>query len=304
MDYKDYYKVLGVDKKATAAEIKKAYRKLAVKYHPDKNQGDVMAEEKFKEINEAYEVLGNAEKRQKYDELGANWNRFQQGNSGGGFNENQWNTGGSGQYYSNAEAFNEGDFYDFFQSMFGGQRTQGRRSTSGFKGNDFQADIELTLEEAYHGTQRILQLPDKKIRITTKPGTKDGQTLRIKEKGGKGGNGGKPGDLYVKIHLKEHPVFKVENSDLIQYLDIDLFTAVLGGFKQVQSFEGALSIKIPAGAQNGQKLRLKGKGMPLYGKHGHGNMYVVLNVNIPKHLSPQEKELFSKLQEMASVKAN
>ncbi|SFT41731.1 curved DNA-binding protein [Lishizhenia tianjinensis] len=307
MDYKDYYKVLGVDKKATQAEIKKAYRKLAVKYHPDKNQGDASAEEKFKEINEAYEVLGDPEKRKKYEELGANWNRFQQGGPGAGFNQNQWQSAGGDEFHYQgdpSEMFGEEGFSDFFERIFGQQGANNYRRQRSFKGSDYQGEIELSLSEAYHGASRIIQLENQKIRINTKPGTRDGQTLKIKAKGAPGINGGESGDLYVKIHVLPHPSIKVENDNLIQYLNVDLFTAVLGGEIQLKTLAGELKIKIPQGAQNGQKLRLKGKGMPVYGKNAFGDLFVVLNVILPEHLSPEEKELFLKLKSMNTVEVN
>lgn len=295
MEYKDYYKVLGVDKKASQAEIKKAYRKLAVKYHPDKNPDDKAAEEKFKEINEAYEVIGDPESRQQYDELGANWKQYQQG---GG---QQWQGGpGQGFHFEGdpSEMFGEGGFYDFFQNIFGG--AGGRRSSyaGSYKGQDYQSDITLTLEEAYHGSERILQLDGKKIRIKTKPGTSDGQTLRIKGKGAPGVQGGPAGDLYLNIHVKNHHLYQRKGNDLQQDLNIDLFTAVLGGKVQVNTFSGPVKISIQAGTQNGKVLRLSGKGMPVYGKKDRfGDMLVKINVRIPKNLTDEEIELYKKLRD-------
>lgn len=308
MDYKDYYKILGVDKKASQAEIKKAFRKLAVKYHPDKNPDDKKAEERFKEINEANEVLSDPEKRQKYDELGENWNKFQQGQQGGGFDWSQWQQQPGGQSFhfqgDPSEMFGSGDFSDFFQNIFGGARGQGRRQSRAFKGNDYQTDFEITLEEAYHGASRIIQLDHKKIRIKTKPGSSDGQTLRVKGKGAPGVNGGPNGDLYVNIHISPHPRYKREGDNLIQSVTIDLYTAILGGSLQVSSFDGPVKITIPPGTESGKKLRLKGKGMPVYGKTTHGDMYVEIKVQIPKDLSDKELELFKELQNIRKVKAN
>lgn len=309
MDYKDYYKILGVKKSDTQAEIKKKYRKLAVKYHPDKNPDNKQAEEKFKEINEAYEVLGDPEKRKKYDELGENWRHFQQGGGQGDFDWSKWQQPGGGQsyYYEGdpSDLFGEGGFSDFFQSMFG-QGGGGRRSARGgaHKGQDYQADIQLTLEEAYHGSARVLELHGGKIRIKTKPGTKDGQKLRIKGKGAPGINGGPSGDLYLNMHVLPQHLYKRDGDNLKQTKSIDLFTAVLGGKIEVNTFTGPLRVNVSAGTQNREVLRLKGKGMPVYGKDNkYGDMLVEINVNIPKNLSSEEMKLFEELKEKMNLKS-
>jgi len=312
MDYKDYYKTLGVDKKASQEEIKKAYRKLAVKYHPDKNPDNKAAEEKFKEISEANEVLGNVEKRKKYDELGENWQHFQQQGKGhGDFDWSQWQQqqpGGGGFHYEGdpADIFGQGNFSDFFNNIFTGQGgRQGRRQTTAFQGQNYQSEIDVTLEEAFQGTIRILQLHNQKIKITLKPGVTNGQLLRIKGKGAPGVNGGKSGDLYLQINMPKHHLYERNADDLQQVISIDLYTAVLGGKAQVMTFTGDVNVTIPSGTQNDQLLRLKGKGMPIYGKKKvFGDMLVKLKVKIPTTLSAKEKELFVKLKETSNSKTN
>ena len=309
MEYKDYYKVIGVDKNASQDEIKKAYRKLALKYHPDKNPGDKVAEEKFKELNEANEVLSDPEKRKKYDELGDQWHHFQQaGGNDSQFNWNQWQQAGGGQSYYGGDAsdmFGGGDFSDFFTNIFGGMggaggRGRSRQRSASYRGQDYETAMEISLED---GTSRLLQLDDKKIKISTKPGTKDGQKLRIKGKGGEGVGGGPAGDLYLNIHVKPHHLYTRDGDNLTYKLKIDLFTAVLGGKVEVPTFTGPVNVKIPPGTQNGKKLRLKGKGMPVYGKPGNfGSMLVDIDVKLPEDLSGEEKELFEKLREMSLSK--
>ncbi|ARS35064.1 DnaJ C-terminal domain-containing protein [Pontibacter actiniarum] len=317
MEYKDYYKILGVDKKATQAEIKKAYRSLAKKYHPDKNKGNPEAEEKFKDISEAYEVLGDEEKRKQYEQLGANWRQFQQGGNGrpgggqyygrpgggfqGGFAESDLNDmfGGGG-----------GGFSDFFQQFFGGaagggfggggQRTGGRAA----KGQDYQADMEISLQEAYTGTSRLLNVNNQQLRITTKPGVADGQVLRIKGKGAPAGAGGTAGDLYINVRVHPDPRFERHGDDLTTTLDVDLYTAILGGEAQVNTMSGLLKLKIPTGTQNGKKLRLRGKGMPVYGQPDqHGDLYVNIEVKLPTDLSTEERELLERLRALRQEKA-
>lgn len=311
MEYKDYYKVLGIDKNADQAEIKKAYRKLAVKYHPDKNPGDKAAEEKFKEISEAHEVLKDPGKRKKYDELGENWRHFQERDTGrkGGFDWSQWQQqapGGGGYYYEGdaSDVFGEGGFSDFFNNIFGSRGGRGQR-TAAFKGQDFEAEVLLTLEEAYAGSSRVLQLNGQKLRIKLKAGVNNGQRLRIKGKGGPGRNGGPAGDLYLRIQVQDHHLYERQGNDLLQQLPVDLYTAVLGGKVQVNSFSGPLSATVPAGTQNDQLLRLKGKGMPVYGQEGqYGDMLVKIKVNIPANLTEEEKELFKKLKAITHISAN
>jgi curved DNA-binding protein len=303
MEYKDYYGVLGVNKKATQEEIKKAYRKLAVKFHPDKNPGNTSAEEKFKEVTEAYEVLSDPEKRKKYDALGSNWQQFEQSGNTGGFDWSEWKQPGGQTYYYSG---NEGDmddegFSDFFQQIFGNRSS---RSATGRKGQDYQAELTLSLEEAYHGASRIIQLDNQKIRISTKRGTYDGQILRIAGKGQQVKQGS-PGDLYVHVHVLSHPVYQRQDNDLVQSLQIDLYTAVLGGKAEIKTFTGPLKITIPPGTPYGKILRIKEKGMPLYGAQNRfGDMLVKVHIEIPDKLTDAEKELFEKLRSLSTKKNN
>ncbi len=299
MDYKDYYKILGVDKKASQAEIKKAFRTLAVKYHPDKNPDNKTAEEQFKLANEANEVLGNPEKRKKYDELGENWQQYEkQGNQQGGstFGGNQ---GGQYRYESNGnDTFGQADFSDFFEQFFsGGGRSGGERSQNR-KGGDYETEMGITLEEAYQGTSRTIQVDSEKLRITTKPGSYNDQQLRIKNKGAKGSSEDNRGDLFVRIKVKNNPEFIRKGDDLYHTQTIDLYTAVLGGEVLVSTLSGQVKIKIAEGTQNGKSIRLKGKGMPIYDKKDvFGDFYLEIKVQIPDKLTDKQRELFDQLKE-------
>lgn len=292
---KDFYAILGVSRDAAEADIKKAYRKLAVKYHPDKNPDNKEAENKFKEINEAYEVLSDPEKRKKYDQFGENWNRVnEQGPPPGGGSQYQYyNNGGDGGFHF------EGDPNDIFESFFrGGGFGQGQRSKAAFKGSDFQSETTITLEEAFHGTTRLLQLENNKLRIKLKPGTYDGLVIKLAGKGGPGRNGGPAGDLYITIHVMPHAQYRREGDNLHQTISTDLFNAVLGGKQEVDTLTGKISISIPAGTQNGKLLRIKGKGMPHYDHPDqHGDLMLGINVQIPENLTEKQKELFRQLQQ-------
>jgi curved DNA-binding protein len=300
MEYKDYYKVLGVDKKATQEDIKKAYRKLAVKYHPDKNPGDKKAEEKFKEINEANDVLSDPEKRKKYDDLGENWQYYQQGaNMNDYFNNRQSRKKGKqGQYeyYSDDES----QFSDFFEAIFGsgagGFGNTRRRSASRMKGEDYQAETSISLDEAFHGTTRQVNLQNQKLNLKLKPGIAEGQILRMKEKGGPGMNGGLNGDLYITIHVEPHPHFERKGDDLYIEQPLDAFTAILGGKLPVQTIDKTLQVNIPPGTDSNQSFRLKGMGMPDYNDpRQRGDCYVRVFITTPKNLSDQDKELLARL---------
>lgn len=317
MDYKDYYKTLGISKGASQDEIKKAYRKLAVKYHPDKTQGDKKAEERFKEIGEAYEVLKDPEKRKKYDRLGANWKQYENAGYGGGtggFDFSQFGGGSAGgrTYHFEGDmgdmfGSRGGSFSDFFNAFFGG----GGSTKSGFsgreyqrKGQDLQAELEISLYEAYHGTSRILNVDGKKLRVNIKPGSYDGLELRIKGKGAPGTNGGSNGDIYIKIRIRPERQYKVDGSNLTLKTEIDIYTAVLGGKKEISTLAGKLNVLVPKGSQNGSKLRLKGKGMPAYNQPGvYGDLFVQLNVVVPKNLNKEETDLFKKLKELSKKHA-
>jgi curved DNA-binding protein len=303
MIYKDYYKDLGVEKTATPAEIKKAYRRLAVKYHPDKNNGDSSAEERFKVISEANEVLGDPAKRKKYDQFGADWKHYEEaGAQPGGFDWSKYASNRGGQTHRTPgnefdTVFTDGGIDDLFELLFGqhsGQR-RGRRSVV-IKGEDLEAETSLSLEEAYHGTTRLIHLNGQTIKVTIKPGVADQQMLRIAGKGGRGSSGGPNGDLYLTVKIVPHAEFHRDGNDLQCDLSVDLYTAILGGKTQVKTLKGKVKVDIPKGTQNGKELRLRGLGMPVYTKKNEfGNLLVKVNIVLPEHLSEEETSLFGKL---------
>jgi curved DNA-binding protein len=279
MEYKDYYKILGVEKGANAEEIKKAFRKLAVKYHPDKNPGDKKAEDKFKEANEAYDVLSDPEKKKKYDELGSNWQQY------ANYNSQSANTG---QYRSRrTRPQDEGMFSDFFESIFG--FNDSRRSNVRMKGEDMQAETTLTLEEAYHGTSRQVTLGNQKLNLKLKPGIADGQVLKMKEKGGPGINGGPAGDLYITIRIAPNAKYERKGDDLYAEEPMDMFTAVLGGKTPVTAFGRTVNVSIPAGTDSNKVFRLKGLGMPTYKDPSkNGDYYAKMVIHVPTNLTEKE----------------
>lgn len=296
MEYKDYYKVLGVDKSASQEDIKKAYRKLAVKFHPDKNPGDKKSEEKFKEINEANDVLSDPEKRKKYDTLGDNWQQFQQGGGqGGAYGGRQYRQQpGDTDYYSQGGS----GFSDFFESIFGNSGGYGGRARGGMamKGEDLEAEASITLEEAFHGTTRQINLKTQKLNLKLKPGIADGQVLRMKEKGGPGANGGPAGDLFIKVHIQHHPRFTRKGDDLYVDEHLDAYTAILGGKMPVNAIDKTLNINIPPGTDSDKTFRLKEIGMPEYSNpKQRGDCYVRVMITVPKTLSDKEKELLEQL---------
>ena len=299
MDFKDYYKILGVAKTANADEIKKAYRKLAIKFHPDKNPNDKSAEEKFKEISEANEVLSDVEKRKKYDELSEDWKRYQQQGGRQDFDSFKHTKGNDGNQYQQAsgEQFEGEHFADFFESFFGGRSNGGRQSRQrSQKGNDYNAQIKISLEDAFAGTTRQLTLDTQKLEMKIKPGTKDAQVLRLKGKGSKGLNGGADGDLYITIYVAEHAVYKRKEDDLYCNINVDLYTAILGGQTTINTLHRAIKMNIAKETDNGKVLRLKGMGMPKYDKPTEfGDLYATINITTPKNLSPKEIELFTAL---------
>ena len=315
MEYKDYYRILGVDKKASADEIRKAYRRLARKYHPDVNPNDKSAEERFKEINEAYEVLSDPEKRQKYDQLGASWQRYQRmGGDPSGFDWSQWFAGpnpgqGTGQTYTEyvdlGDLFGQGGFSEFFQSIFGGRsgtatRTYStRQSPFTLDGQDIEQPVDIALDEAYHGTTRILQVGSKRLEVKIPPGVRTGSRVRVAGEGAPGSNGGRPGDLYLVITVREHPVFRRQGDDLRMTLPVDLYTLILGGEVTVNTLKGRISLTIPPETKAGQTFRLRGRGMPRLRKRGeYGDLYVEVQPLIPQRLTEKEKALFKELAAM------
>jgi len=294
----DYYSILGVDKKASPEDIKKAYRKLAVKYHPDKNPGDKKAEEKFKQINEAYEVLSDVEKRKNYDQFG-DPRGYMHGQAEAGRQQRP----GGGQSYTYegdpADIFGQGDqFGDFFESFFGaGGGRGGKGGSRGGRKTDVQAEITISLEEAYQGAAKVFSINGNNIRIRLKPGTYEGLLIRLPGKAGPANGKTPAGDLYLTIHVAHDPRYEMNGDTVKQKLSIDLFTAVLGGDKEVTTLAGALKIKIPPGTQNGKIMRIKGKGMPVYNKEGQfGDLFLEIVVQVPEKLTDEQKELFRKLQ--------
>lgn len=306
MAQKDFYKILGVTKNAGAKEIKKAYRKLAVEYHPDKTKGDKNREERFKEIAEAYQVLGNAEKRRQYDALGHDWEQFRQsGNSFEEFMDMKRRAEQQRQYsrQEQASGYADGaDFSDIFGSFFGGARSGFSGRKTDFPGADVSGEVQIDLQEAFSGTERLLMVDDKKINLSIKPGAYTGLQLRARGKGQKG-TGGKAGDLYVKVKVMPHPIFERRGDDLYINAGINMFDALLGGRLEVGTLSGKVNVAIKEGTQNGKMVRLKGKGMPVYGKPGtFGDLFVTLQVHLPSKLTPEQKQKLQELRESIDLK--
>jgi len=327
MDFKDYYATLGLTKTATDKEIKQAYRKLARKFHPDVNPGDKVAESKFKEINEANEVLSDPDKRRKYDELGANWRAYEnvppgaQGFPGGfggfqGPGAGSYTTSGGGQYRTMSqeeveEMLGGGGFSDFFTTFFGGGVHVGgdeRRPRGGRRvraGADLEHPVQLTLDEAFHGALRRISLKHdghtRSIDVRIPAGVKDGARVRVAGEGEPGPNGGKAGDLYLRIQVLPHARFERQGDDLTTKVEVPLTTAVLGGEASVATLAGTtVRLRVPATTQNGQKFRLKGHGMPMTGKTDErGDLYVVTEVQLPRSLTPEERTHYEALARLA-----
>ncbi len=298
MDFVDYYKTIGVPKNASLEDIKKAYRKLARKLHPDLNPNDNEAHKKFQQINEANEVLSDPEKRKKYDQYGKDWKHAEQfeqakqqqgrqGFGGGGFGGDPF-----GQYtYSSGD---DSAFSDFFESLFGGGK--GRRSQSKFRGQDYSAELHLSLTDASKTHKQTLTVNGKNVRITIPAGVENGQVIRLNGYGSPGANGGPAGDLLITFVITNDTGFRREGNDLYKTEEIDLYTALLGGEKTINTLDGKIKLKINAGTQNGTKIRLKGKGFPLYKKEGEfGDLYITWNIKLPTNLTAKQKELFTEL---------
>jgi curved DNA-binding protein len=309
MEYKDYYKILGVDKDATEKDIKRAYRKLARQYHPDKNPNDKSAEEKFKEINEANEVLSNPENRAKYDQLGQNYHRYRQmGGAPGGFDFSQWAAAGgpAGGYRTvNVDLndlFGGGGFSEFFSTIFGGGRSgRGQAPEAMFgrqaqaPGRDIEQRIEITLEEAYRGTERtLIQSDGSQIKAKIPPGAKTGSKVRLRGKGQPGVSGS--GDLFLLIRVIPHGTFKRDGDNLTVNVPVEVTTAVLGGKATVPTLDGPVKLTIPAGTQGGRTFRLSGKGMPdLRRKGKYGDLLAKIRIRVPANLSDEERRLYEQL---------
>ena len=302
MEYIDYYKVLGVNKNASEADIKKAYKKLARKYHPDLNPNDQTAEEKFKQINEANEVLSNPENRKKYDQYGKDWKHAEEFEKQKA-QQRQYQQQQQQQYSGGFEGFGGGDYSDFFESMFGGGFSRGSRSRSQvqFKGQDFNAELQKTLREVSTTHKQTLNVNGKEIRITVPAGVKDGQKIKLKGFGAPGINGGPNGDLYITFSIHNNTEFQRDGSTLYKTVQIDLYTAVLGGKITVDTFNGKVKLKVKAGTQSGEQVKLKGKGFPVYKKNNQfGDLILTYEIKIPASLSSKEKELFTQLKELQS----
>jgi curved DNA-binding protein len=290
MKFIDYYKVLGVAKKASDNTIKKAYRKLARKYHPDLNPNDKEAEKKFKEINEANEVLSNSENRKKYDEYGKDWQHAEAFEKAKRSQRNY--TQAKGQQFS------QSDFSDFFESMFGGGKGY-HSSQIKFRGHDYNSELRLRLMDVYKTHKQIVTVNGKNIRITIPAGVENGQTIKIKGHGGKGINGGPNGDLYITFAIENITPFKRNRSDLHLKVDLDLLTAVLGGEITVDTLDGKVKLKVTPETQNGAKVKLKGKGLPKYRKKGQfGDLFITYSIKMPEKLSQRQKELFKELSRL------
>lgn len=311
MPYIDYYKILGVDRNTSAEDIKKAYRKLARKLHPDLNPHDKEAQKKFQELNEANEVLSDPEKKAKYDKYGENWEhgeeyekaqqQYQQQQYQQQRNQQQWSNQDGQTFYTEGD-FSDNEFSDFFHSMFGSgfsRRTSGAGSRKKFKGADYQAELRLSLRQAMQTHQQTLSINGKNVRITIPAGISDGQKIKLAGYGQPGVNDGPNGDLYIKFTIEDDPAYKRLKDDLFTDVSIDLYTAVLGGEVMIDSLNGQVKMTIKPGTQPNSKLRLKGKGFPIYKKEGrYGDLYVILKVRLPEHLSDKEKELFTELSKI------
>jgi curved DNA-binding protein len=308
MEFKDYYKILGVDKNATKDDIKKVFRRLAKKYHPDKNPGDKASEEKFKEVTEANEVLSDPEKRKKYDQLGFNWKQYQNAGPEANYgykNYQPGNQGGGTAYSGNFDELfgNVGGFSDFFESFFGGRPGSSKQSHPR-KGKDYEASLSISLEEAYHGTEKEFIVDGKKIRIKITPGIEQGKKLRLKQQGSDGVSGGEKGDLYITINIENHFRFERKGNDLYCNLDVDLYTAVLGGKKHLKTLDGkTINVNIPPETESGTSFRIKEMGMNHNANSAlRGDLFVKINVKLPKHLSAKEIELFKELSLIRNAK--
>ena len=299
---KNHYEILGLTRDATAEQIKKAYRKLARKYHPDLNPSDKEAERKFKEINEANEVLSDPENRKKYDEHGKDWKHAEEFEKAKQ-QQRQYQRSGSQSPFGDfgGSDFGGGDYSDFFESMFGG-RSSSRSGAGGrvkYRGQDLNAELQLNLTDVYETHKRTLTINGKNIRLTIPAGVKNGQVIKIKGHGGEGINGGPKGDLNITFSIENNTKFKLDGDNLHTTVDLDLYKAILGGEITVDTFDGKAKLKIAPETQNGTKVKLKGKGFPVYKKEGSfGDLYITYQIKMPKNLTEKEKQLFSELAKL------
>ena len=320
MDYKDYYKILGIERNATDAEIKSAFRKLALQFHPDRNPGNKQAEEKFKEINEAYEVLSDKEKRARYEQVGDSYSRWQQRGAPGDFNWNEWTNAQRGGYPGGSPGgvrYDVGDFEDifagggsfsdFFQSIFGGggMGNTGGRSGAGTRQRsrqarttqpvNYQQEVQITLDEAYRGAERTVMIDGRRLTMKIPAGAQTGTKVRMAG-AGPAGPDNRPSDLYLVIQVLPDPRFERQGDDLYTDAPVDLYTAVLGGEARVPTPDGAVVLTIPAGTQPGQPFRLSGRGMPhLRAPNTRGDLFARIKVQIPRNLTAEQRKLFEDL---------
>jgi curved DNA-binding protein len=294
MDFLDYYKLLGIDKTATPKEVKNAYRKLARKFHPDLNPNDKDAKRKFQQINEANEVLSDPEKRKKYDQYGKDWQHTEQFEKQKQYQQQSSDFNGSRYTASQSE----GDFSDFFESMFGRGASTGRGRQVKYRGEDYNAELQLELIDAYKTHKQTLTVNGEKIRITIPAGIENGQTIKIAGHGGQGVNGGPDGDLYITFSIANHSRFKRLGNDLYLSVDLDLYKAVLGGELTIDTLDGKVKLKVKPETQNGTKVKLKEKGFPVYKNEGqYGDLLITYSIRIPTNLSEKQKKLFTQLSE-------
>ncbi len=315
MQYKDYYKTLGVPRDADEKTIKRAYRKLARELHPDVNPDDQAAEDRFKEVSEAYEVLSDPAKRSKYDRFGAEWKQYERAGQAGGFDWGRWAAQGApGQtrtVQDVSDIFGEGGFSDFFETLFGGMRAapgggpgrsrMRRGPAAPARGRDIEQAVRISLDEAFRGTSRLVSKDGRRLEVRIPAGVRSGSRVRMRGEGLPAPTGGSPGDLYLVVDVADDPRFERDGDDLKAALPLPLTTAVLGGEARVETLDGAVTMTIPAGTQNGRRFRLRGKGMPRLGQtEERGDLFVRVQVELPEDLSDEEREIFERLRELRS----
>ena len=309
MDFKDYYQTLGVPRDADEKAVKRAYRKLARRYHPDHNPGDAAAEAKFKEVTEAYEVLSDPDKRAKFDRFGQAWKHYEQGGAPGGFDWSAWGPGAGGttRVYTSDDigdlfgGHGGGGFSDFFEALFGraggsGAQRSAARSV-GVRGQDVEQNVAVSLHEAYHGATRLFSKDGRRLEVSIPPGVRTGSRVRVRGEGVPGPGGGQAGDLYLVVQVERDPRFERREHDLYVEVEIPLATAVLGGEVRVPAPAGDVTLTIPPETQNGRRFRLRGKGMPqLKDPRQHGDLYAIADVRLPTGLTADERALFEQLR--------